>query len=575
MPTSAARVAPAPSITYHDVLSDDGTRLTAWTNDPNGAIDGPTVVLCNGLGTGPWTWPALLRPDCAVRIISWNHRGTGGSDRPADPAHCGIEAFVEDTLSVMDHFGVDRAPVMGWSMGVNTMFELAFRHPERVSGLFAGAEVSGDTFATMLAPFKLPRLIAHEVTVNIARVLKLTGRAISPVTTRLPVGPRTIAVLTHSGFMLPVPDPEGLTNAVRELPRDPHRVVHAPRHRHLRARPGLAEQDQGAHGVRRRQVGRAGRLARHGLRGRADPGRDVRRAGRQPLRPDGAAGDRPRAAAGVPRPDRLMHRPVLAAAALVLVAAGCSQGGDEVNVNVNNDGTPPVGTASAGASGPGPQVIETVATGLEVPWGLAFLPDGDAVVTERDSAKVLVISGSDHAVTEVGHIGDAAPQGEGGLLGVAVSPAFDQDQTLYFYASSENDNRIVTATLNDGQLSATKPIFTGIPLGPIHDGGRLAFGPDGMLYASTGETGNGEIAQDRDSLGGKILRLTPAGKPAPGNPFDTAVWSFGHRNVQGLAFVDGQLWASEFGQNTFDKAQPDRRRRQLRLAALRRHRRRR
>ena len=74
-----------------------------------------------------------------------------------------------------------------------------------------------------------------------------------------------------------------------------------------------------------------------------------------------------------------------------------------------------------------------------------------------------------------------------------------------------------------------------------------------MLYASTGETGNGELAQDRDSLGGKILRLTPDGKPAPGNPFDTAVWSFGHRNVQGLAFVDGQLWASEFGQNTFDE----------------------
>jgi glucose/arabinose dehydrogenase len=198
-------------------------------------------------------------------------------------------------------------------------------------------------------------------------------------------------------------------------------------------------------------------------------------------------------------------------------------------------------------------VIGTVATGLEVPWGLAFLPNGDAVVTERDSARVLTISGADHEVTEVGTIGDAAPQGEGGLLGVAVSPAFDRDHTLYFYVSGDDDNRIVTATLAGGRLSATKPIFTGIPLGAIHDGGRLAFGPDGMLYASTGETGNGELAQDRDSLGGKILRLTPAGKPAPGNPFDTAVWSFGHRNVQGLAFVDDQLWASEFGQNTFDE----------------------
>jgi glucose/arabinose dehydrogenase len=248
-----------------------------------------------------------------------------------------------------------------------------------------------------------------------------------------------------------------------------------------------------------------------------------------------------------------LRRLSLAAAALALLATACSQGGDEVQVNVTNESTTPTATASAGTSGPAPTVVDTVATGLEVPWGLAFLPTGDAVVTERDSAKVLTISGTDHEVTEVGKVGDAAPQGEGGLLGVAVSPAYAQDHTLYFYVSSESDNRIVTATLDAGSLSATTPIFTGIPLGAIHDGGRLAFGPDGMLYASTGETGNGELAQDRDSLGGKILRLTPAGKPAPGNPFDTAVWSFGHRNVQGLAFVDDQLWASEFGQNTFDE----------------------
>jgi pimeloyl-ACP methyl ester carboxylesterase len=217
MPTSAARVAPAPSIALRDVLSDDGTRLTAWTNDPDGRIDGPTVVLCNGLGTGPWAWPEFLRTDCEVRIVSWNHRGTGGSDRPADPAHCGIEAFVEDALSVMDHFGIDQAPLMGWSMGVNTMFELAFRHPERVTGLFAVAGVPGDTFATMLAPLKLPRLVARNLTVNIARALKLAGRAITPVSTRLPVGRRAIAVLSHSGFMFPVADPEGAANAVREF----------------------------------------------------------------------------------------------------------------------------------------------------------------------------------------------------------------------------------------------------------------------------------------------------------------------------------------------------------------------
>jgi pimeloyl-ACP methyl ester carboxylesterase len=221
MPTSAARVAPAPSIAYRDVLSDDGTRLTAWTNDPDGRIDGPTVLLCNGLGTGRWCWPEFLSPDCEVRIVSWNHRGTGGSDRPEDPSYCGIEAFVEDALSVMDHFGIDHAPVMGWSMGVNTMFELAFRHPERVTGLFAVAGVPGDTFATMLAPLRLPRLVARSLTVNMARALRLAGRVITPVSTRLPVGPRTIAVLSHSGLMLPVADPEGAANAVREFLETP------------------------------------------------------------------------------------------------------------------------------------------------------------------------------------------------------------------------------------------------------------------------------------------------------------------------------------------------------------------
>ena len=127
-----------------------------------------------------------------------------------------------------------------------------------------------------------------------------------------------------------------------------------------------------------------------------------------------------------------MLRPALAAAAVVLLAAGCSQGGDEVKVNVTTVTTPPAGTASAGAAGPAPTVVDTVATGLEVPWGLAFLPNGDAVVTERDSARVLTISGADHTVTEIGKVGDAAPQGEGGLLGVAVSPAYDRDHTLYF-----------------------------------------------------------------------------------------------------------------------------------------------
>jgi pimeloyl-ACP methyl ester carboxylesterase len=221
MPASAARAATAASIAFHDVLSDDGTRLRAWTNDPDGTIDGPTVVLCNGLGTSAWTWPALLRPECGVRVVSWNHRGTGGSDRPRDPQRVGIEEFVEDGLSVMDHFGVDRAVLMGWSMGVNTMFELAVRHPERVSGLFAVAGVPGASFDTMLGPLRVPRLAARALTVNLARAIKVAGVALTPITSRLPVGPRGIEVLTHTGFMFRVPDPELAAVAVAEFLKTP------------------------------------------------------------------------------------------------------------------------------------------------------------------------------------------------------------------------------------------------------------------------------------------------------------------------------------------------------------------
>jgi pimeloyl-ACP methyl ester carboxylesterase len=235
MPASAARAATAESIEFDDVLSDDGTRLRAWTNDPDGLLVGPTVVLCNGLGTGPHAWPALLRPECGIRVVSWNHRGTGGSDRPIDPNRVGIEEFVEDALSVMDHFGVDRGVLMGWSAGVNTMFELAVLHPERVAGLFAVAGVPGDTFATMLGPLRLPHAAARALTVNLSRVLRYGGRALTPVTARLPIGPRAVNFLTHTGFMLPVPDPELAAVAIAEFLTTPvdwyfHLALHASRH---------------------------------------------------------------------------------------------------------------------------------------------------------------------------------------------------------------------------------------------------------------------------------------------------------------------------------------------------------
>lgn len=208
------------------------------------------------------------------------------------------------------------------------------------------------------------------------------------------------------------------------------------------------------------------------------------------------------------------------------------------------------------AAGPA-RVIGTIADGLEVPWGVAFLPDGSALVTERDSGRVLHLTGpgATWRTAEAGRVRETRSGVEAGLLGIAVSPGFDQDRTVFLYTSTDSDNRVVKARFEDGRLGGTTPVLTGIPRGQIHDGGRLAFGPDGHLYVSTGETGDPGLAQQAGSLGGKILRITPAGRPAPGNPDPgSPVWSLGHRNVQGLAFDDaGRLWASEFGQSTWDE----------------------
>jgi glucose/arabinose dehydrogenase len=215
--------------------------------------------------------------------------------------------------------------------------------------------------------------------------------------------------------------------------------------------------------------------------------------------------------------------------------------------------------------------IRVIARGLRIPWGVAFLPDGTALVTERGNkteaapggdARIVSVT-PDGRVTEVQRIrGVANYVGEGGLLGIAVSPSYATDRWVYIYYATDTDNRV--ARLHLGQ--APQPILTGIPVaddgGPratalrAHHGGRLAFGPDGMLYVTTGETYyTPQIAQDRNSLGGKILRITPDGKPAPGNPFPgSPVYSLGHRNVQGLAWdAAGRLYASELGLATFDE----------------------
>jgi glucose/arabinose dehydrogenase len=199
-------------------------------------------------------------------------------------------------------------------------------------------------------------------------------------------------------------------------------------------------------------------------------------------------------------------------------------------------------------------VATDLATGLEVPWGAAVLPDGATLVSERVSARIDRIPADGGARRTIGTVPGVEAGGEGGLLGLAISPTYATDRLVYAYLGTADDNRVVTMSLRGDRLGAPRAIVTGIPKGPIHDGGRIAFGPDGKLWITTGDAGIRELAQDRDSLAGKILRAEPDGSVPADNPFGTLVWSYGHRNVQGIAWDSGgQPWATEFGQSTFDE----------------------
>ncbi len=266
---------------------------------------------------------------------------------------------------------------------------------------------------------------------------------------------------------------------------------------------------------------------------------------------------------------------VLPTTLLAVLLAGCgASGDDEPSAGRTPEPSPSVSASGSSGSSPSPEspgpsgatptdpaprspgppkVIGTVARGLEAPWGIDFLPDGTALVTERDTTRVFWVGAG--RVEQVGRVSAARAGGEAGLLGVAVSPSYAEDSRVFLYATTDEDNRVLRTTFRDGRLGTPEPILTGIPKNTFHDGGRIVFGPDDQLYVSTGDAGRPELAQDRGSLGGKILRITADGDPAPGNPdASSPVWSWGHRNVQGLAFDDrGRLWASEFGQNAFDE----------------------
>jgi glucose/arabinose dehydrogenase len=244
---------------------------------------------------------------------------------------------------------------------------------------------------------------------------------------------------------------------------------------------------------------------------------------------------------------------VLPAIALSLVACGAGSPLVSEPAAQPTAAHPSVG-GSPPAAVPQLQVTGEIARDLAVPWGLAFLPGGDALVTERDSRRILRVTPQGQ-VTPVGAVPEAEGSGEGGLLGLAVSPTFDTDSLVYVYFSTTTENRIERMTFDGTALGPRRPLVTGIPSAVNHDGGGLEFGPDGMLYAGTGDATNAPLAQDRVSLAGKVLRMTPDGTPAPGNPFPgSLVYSLGHRNVQGLAFDSrGRLWASEYGANAWDE----------------------
>jgi glucose/arabinose dehydrogenase len=256
---------------------------------------------------------------------------------------------------------------------------------------------------------------------------------------------------------------------------------------------------------------------------------------------------------------------LVCAAGLVAVLAGCSSGTDRPSASTSSapttsDAAPsPAPSGSAASPTADTRVLTArvsgvVARGLAVPWGMAFLPDGTAVVSERDSGRIKRVTPGG-SVTTLGTVRGIHHGGEGGLLGLAVSPSYATDHLLFAYFTAGDDNRIARITYDGSGLSGQVTIFRGIPAAGIHDGGRIAFGPDRFLYVGTGEAGRREPAQDRRDLGGKILRITMAGRPAPGNPFPgSPVYSLGHRNVQGLAWdTRGQLWASEFGQDEWDE----------------------
>jgi glucose/arabinose dehydrogenase len=239
--------------------------------------------------------------------------------------------------------------------------------------------------------------------------------------------------------------------------------------------------------------------------------------------------------------------------AVLFLTSACAFGPPDPDVAGEPPNLPTPSQSASGEGGEREVAVSVLATGLEVPWGMAFLPDGGALVTERDTARILKVGPESDAqglkVTEVQRLEGVTASADGGLLGIAVSPKYATDKTIFVYYSTAKDNRVAKLK----EKGTPQPVLTGIPHSAQTNGGQLAFGPDNYLYVTTGDDTQGTQAQNPKSLGGKILRITPEGKPAPGNPVkNSAVWSSGHRNPQGLAWDSAKrLYASEAGQSSY------------------------
>jgi glucose/arabinose dehydrogenase len=193
---------------------------------------------------------------------------------------------------------------------------------------------------------------------------------------------------------------------------------------------------------------------------------------------------------------------------------------------------------------------QVLASGLSIPWGIAALPDGSALVTERNTGRIWQVKPRS-AAKVVYTVTETRPAGEGGLLGIALAPDFSRSRAFFVYYTTAVDNRVARIVL--GSPARPIPIVTGIPKGSIHNGGGLAFKGSSLLIG-TGDTGNRDLAQNTKSLGGKVLRVTTTGAPVRGNGWGR-VLSIGHRNVQDIT-VDPQgirVWATELGQDTQDE----------------------